>query len=86
MNNNNKDIQQFASGMDSRQYEDLLRQFLWEYLQSEAETDLSEDFGDEMMQQWGNEAPLFQDEYDQQLFEEQKKEAATRGKPFGKGV
>ncbi|EFC39906.1 predicted protein [Naegleria gruberi] len=85
MNNNNKDIQQFASGMDSRQYEDLLRQFLWEYLQSEAETDLSEDFGDEMMQQWGNEAPLFQDEYDQQLFEEQKKEAATRGKPFGKG-
>ena len=79
-------IQTTTSMRASKEYENLLRQALWEYLQTEAEFDMDEEFGSGLSDQWNNESAMFKDEYDQQLFEEQQREAIKRGNPFNKGL
>lgn len=67
----------------SKEYEQLLRQALFDYLKGEAEFDLNEDDLGKFANEWsGNE---FKDEYERQLFEEQAREAEKKGVPFGKG-
>nr|CAG4709494.1 unnamed protein product [Naegleria fowleri] len=66
----------------SKEYEQLLRQALFDYLKGEAEFDLNEDDLGKFANEWsGNE---FKDEYERQLFEEQAREAEKKGVPFGK--
>ncbi|KAG2379182.1 hypothetical protein C9374_007321 [Naegleria lovaniensis] len=88
MNSSSKDIQgnNVPSPDDerafSKEYEEILRKALFEYLKGESEFDLNEDDLGRFTKEWsGN---MFKDEYERQLYEEQAKEAERRGVPFGK--